>query len=180
LKASVVGFASLLVGLAIGIALARPEGRRHSALAGALPPVAKTSAAFSETPGGEAGIQARSSRGEEAEKAREALASALRNPSDLRREHDVYLLVCAMSASEVASAIEFARALPSQERYSRMPKLVARWAEHDPAAAARFPLSLPDPNGRSNAMIGVMGAWAATDPGAAKAWVSQLPANDLN
>ena len=56
---------------------------------------------------------------------------------------------------------------------------VARiWAQRDPAAAARWAMTLPDGDVRQHGAEGVTRSWVATDPVAASKWIATLPPGD--
>ncbi len=112
---------------------------------------------------------------EEAQNSESAIISALREPNELRRVHDLMEAVSQMGLREITSALALAQKLPAQERESLMPVLVARWAEIDPAAAAQFALTIPESVSRSMTMRATLGVWIATSPEAAMAWASSLP-----
>ena len=112
---------------------------------------------------------------EEARNSESAMVSALREPNELRRVHDLMEAVSQMGLREISSALALAQKLSGQERESLMPVLVARWAEIDPAAAAQFTLTLPESVSRSMTMRATLGVWIATSPDAAMAWASALP-----
>lgn len=49
------------------------------------------------------------------------------------------------------------------------------WAQHDPAAAGKWAMTLPEGDIRQHAAEGVARTWVAADPVAASAWIATLP-----
>jgi hypothetical protein len=116
------------------------------------------------------------STNETAQNRESAIVAALREPNDMRRTHDLMEAVGRMGLSEISSALARARDLPAPDREALAPVLVARWAEIDPAAAARFTLTLPESVLRSLTIRATLGVWIASSPDAAMAWADSLPA----
>jgi len=66
----------------------------------------------------------------------------------------------------------------SVQRSLWMAEAYSKWAELQPAQAAQAANAITDPAARSDALHGVVGGWASTDPAGLTQFLVQLPASD--
>jgi hypothetical protein len=160
---------ALFIGLAIGFVLGdRPEPPPNATAV----PLATTFAA----PKIEALANPPEAIDEDAGRSQPSLSSALSEPNEMRRAHDLFEVVSRMEAREITAALSQIQNVPPYHRDTILQSLVTRWAEIDPAAAAAYAIGLRDEQARSIASNAALSAWAASDPNAVLGWAQNLPA----
>lgn len=128
-----------------------------------------------------------------------ALLSALREPNELRRAHDLFGVIDKMAPGDVAAAIALARRMPEQRwagadpqaasaavlalppgdlRNRVLESVVESLGSRDVPAALRLIEQMPPGNARKDALGQISQRWASSDPQAAAQYVSALPPGD--
>jgi hypothetical protein len=98
--------------------------------------------------------------------------------SDFRRQACLHLYADSLDAAAMPGAINEAMQLPLQYRNGALAVLIARWAELDPAAAAKYANLLPKSASPGMLRRTAMTAWAEKDFAGALAWAQGLEKGD--
>jgi hypothetical protein len=80
-----------------------------------------------------------------------------------------------ISTAELAGVLNLLKNNPSPEAAELRKRLVARWAEEDPPAAAAWAAELAQSPDSRETLLQIAVAWANTDLAAASAWANGLP-----
>ncbi|MEP6698938.1 MAG: hypothetical protein ABJB09_04335 [Verrucomicrobiota bacterium] len=76
---------------------------------------------------------------------------------------------------KAAAAYASQQGVSGEEWRSPVFQVVNAWANQDPAAAAGWSLSLPDPEARARSLTQVMRDWGRQDPTASASWLNSMP-----
>lgn len=96
-----------------------------------------------------------------------------RPPSPARRQQ-VATALAGLAASDPYLALEMAQGLSGAERDQALGRVLSRWAENDPAAAAASLSLLGDGRAQRNAMGPIAAAYARRDPVGALEWLAGM------
>jgi hypothetical protein len=105
-----------------------------------------------------------------------AIGRLIDGQSDFGRQHRLLDYAENLDAAALPGAASEAMQLPLKYRNEALLVLFARWAEVDPAAAAKYAHLLPRSAGGHGLRDMALGAWAEKDLDAAIAWASALEA----
>jgi hypothetical protein len=103
-----------------------------------------------------------------------AIGRLIEGQSDFGRQMKLFAYAESLDASSLPGAVSEAMQLPLKHRNAALSVLFARWAEIDPAAAARYAQLLPRSANAHGLRHTALTAWAEKDLDSALAWASAL------
>lgn len=99
---------------------------------------------------------------------------ALSQAPSAQRTQLMATALSAMAENEPRLAFDIGQSLSGQERAEVLGRVLSRWAQDDPAAAARSATMISEPGVRNQAIFGIASAYASRDPQGALEWLSEL------
>ncbi len=105
---------------------------------------------------------------------RDAVVNALLSPPSDQRTEAILDAFASLSLEDLPATLESILTLGGNERSELLPRLFARWAEFDPAAAAQRACELPEHFRDGDSLAAALEPWVATAPDAARAWAVAL------
>jgi len=96
-------------------------------------------------------------------------------PDGSRKDTAAHAALVVMTTSDISAAKEFLAELSIEQIRRSVNSLAGRWAVDSPFEAGEWAASLQDEKAQINALKGVMGYWAQTDPAGAAQWLEKQP-----